>query len=299
MFFFKQGLGYYSEDIKVSSFAKYFKSELQDALDIKIEKIVIEKSASSNEHKVHLYGSNLPSKKDCEVRTVTIKEWGYPSTQFSITKVGNPYSCADGSVLEVAGLSGGEAEPLTSTAQVGTTQSGSVQAVRDILFTFESKSKKYTLERLKPEQASSVFMLMSTRPAQTTDHPVVDNPHFANAAIVEEKDKDSIYPVTTLRIGNISVLSSGLESGDYMLEYIGAIVGESDILLAGAFGGGNSCDTSTQMIISDQGGGNYSVSKQFGRCSPSIWRQNDAVYFIYNADEYYPLEILALTSLRK
>lgn len=57
LFFFKQGLGYYSEDIKVSSFAKYFKSELQDALDIKIEKIVIEKSASSNEHKVHLYGA--------------------------------------------------------------------------------------------------------------------------------------------------------------------------------------------------------------------------------------------------
>jgi hypothetical protein len=294
LYFLKQALGFYSEDIKLTAFAKDFKSQAQENLGIEIEKIVIEKSGSGSEHKVKLYGSNLPSKKDCEVRTVTIKEWGYPSTQFSITKVGDPFSCTDGSALVVTYQS---AAPIP--AQPAVAQGANTPATRDILEVFESKSKRYTLERLKPEQAANVFMLMSTQPSTSSEHPAVMSPNFATAKITEEKGASTIYPVTTLNIGGTKLLSSDLDTGDYMLEYLDSIQGEDDLLLVGVFAGGNNCDTSTQMIVADLGGGKYSVSKQFGRCAPSRWRQDNTVYFIYGADEYHPLEILALTAMPK
>ncbi len=295
----KIGLGLYATDLNAGFFTKHLLSAIEKDLGVTLSKLEVKQSDSG--YKVKIYGNELPSKQSCEARLISIREWGSLTGQFSITSISNPASCTDGKDLAVQEKSHNN-NPAQQSKNTQAAQSESaIPAIEQgvTISTFSSKSKIYTLRLLKPEQASHVFMLMSSQPATTTTHPINENNNFQNSEITTEPGTSALYPKTTLKINGAPVITASIENDDYSLEHLASLKGEEDLLLINTYGGGNACHTSMQMIVADAGNGKYNFSKQFGRCSPSWWREENTIYFVYAADEYNSLEIISLSGVPK
>lgn len=293
IFCLKFGLSSYVADIKSKSFTKLLLSEIEEDLGVSLSKIEIAQNDSG--YNVKIYGEKLPSKQKCEARLIRTRTWGGTAGQFSITSISNPSSCSDGKPLSTEEAQRKDVQPRKITSNNST----DTAAVGEIISTFTSKSKIYTLRLLKPEQASHVFMLMSSQPATTTTHPINENNNFQSSEITTEPGASILYPKTTLKINGAPVLSTSIEDDEYSLESLASLKGEEDLLLINTYGGGNACHTSMQMIVADAGSGKYNFSEKFGRCSPSWWRKENIIYFVYAADEYNSLEIISLSGALK
>lgn len=295
----KVGLGLYATDLNAGFFTKNLLSAIEKDLGVTLSKLEVEQNDAG--YKVKIYGNALPSKQNCEVRLISIREWGSLTGQFSITSISNPTSCTDGKALTIQenpqknnpAQQSPQPQPAKDNIETTIVETG------EIISTFSSLSKIYTLRRLKPEQASHVFMLMSTQPAITTAHPINDNKNFHDPQITTQPGISALYPKTTLTINSIPIITASADEEGFSLDFTSSLKGEDELLLINTDGGGNGCFTKMQMIVTDNGNGKYSFSEQFGRCSPSMWHDKNSTYFVYDADEYNALEILSLTSTPK
>lgn len=181
-----------------------------------------------------------------------------------------------------------EKETPSPTALKASTTTKGAMAV-----TLEGKDYIYKLIKLESKEASQAITLMMTQPGKSTQHPLNDNPLFHDAKIVQEQDGK-----TSLVVGGEKLLTTFQldEKHPYDMLSLSSLDSQPEILLIDTFAGGNSCESQKQMLLVKSSSG-YSTTLTFGRCQVS-WidnKEKSTTYFVYEADEYNPLEVMALT----
>lgn len=176
----------------------------------------------------------------------------------------------------------------------------SAPAKGKVRLTLGGKTHTYKLLQLEPKDAAHVFQLMASQPAQTTQHPLNENPIFQDAEIVREPDGSPMYPKTSLVIGKQKILTTSAEDGTYEMRSLSSLETQPEILLMDTDAGGNGCASQAQVLLI-RGEKGFQVTEAFGRCQISIFddRERNTAYFVYPATESEPMEVLALTHKRR
>lgn len=268
--------------------------------EITKSEVVDAKSAGeAYDYNMKLFGNKLPSGKTCELRTVRIKEhyvggiWG---VMRQVEGLSPPTECESGVFLAVAPTT--PAQPTSPELKPATAQPEAART-GELVFRTSGLSGDYSLYRLKSDQVSPLTIMLNTKLPQTTDHngtalslPASDA--FKNVEIIT-KQQSTLNSETTLVINGAAVLKRSDADEEAPFESVGELPGEMEAILVGTYSGGNSCDTQQQAIVVHTRNG-YSISKDFGRCRPSIYRSQEdgLIYFVYSANEYNPMEVLAL-----
>jgi len=171
--------------------------------------------------------------------------------------------------------------------------------------TLAGKDYNYQFVKLEPEDAGKIFTLMARQPANTRPlGNVNENPIYQDAEIVNEANGSSRYAKTSLVIGNKKMITTSPEDENetqaYEMVGLSAMETQPEILVLHTYAGGNSCESQQQVLVFRGEKGFYST-EPFGRCSLAWWEDKDSntAYFVYSADEYSPMEVLALSRINK
>ena len=181
-------------------------------------------------------------------------------------------------------------EPLTGVSRV-------YNGEPETIIKLKGKSKIYTIKSVKQADAARVLYLIGSKIGKTTNHPINDNDKFRSIEISDRPGDTTYDGVTTLKANGDVVLSSSITNNGFVATYTASLEGQDELLLVGTFHGGNSCDSSRQIIVARSGDHKYNISPEFGRCSPTIYDDNGTTYFVYAPDEYNVLTIVSLASI--
>lgn len=166
----------------------------------------------------------------------------------------------------------------------------------EAIITLKGKSQIYTIKSVKQADAARVLYLIGSKIGKTTNHPINDNDKFRSIKISNRPGDAAYDELTTLKANGDVVLSSSITNNGFVATYTASLEGQDELLLVGTFQGGNSCDSSRQIIVARSGDHKYNISPEFGRCSPTIYFDNGTTYFVYAPDEYNVLTIVSLAS---
>lgn len=300
LFCFSNGFKLFLSDKKEYEKVKNIENQIGSMLGVEITKSEVVGSKSvGDDYNMKLFGNKLPSGKTCELRTVRVKEryvggiWG---TRYDVEGLSPPTECESLVFLGIAPATPVKPinpEPKTIPAQSEVARKG------ELMFRTSGGSDDYSLYRLKSDQLSNLMGMLNTSVPQVTRRngttllePVGDA--FKSVEIVTEQ-QSPLNIKTSLIINGATISKRSSNDEDAPFESVGELPGEKEVILVGTYGGGNSCSTQQQAIVVHARYG-YEVSKDFGRCNPSIYRtkEDGFIYFVYSADEYNPMEVLAL-----
>ena len=256
-------------------------------------------AGNASDYNMKILGNKLPSGKACELRTVRITEryvggmWG---VKRDVVGISPPTKCESLIFLDVE--SAPAPAPAPAPAKPIPVQSETAHR-GELIFRISGFSEDYSLYRLKSDQLSNLMGILNTMVPQGTTRngttlTVPLSNAFKSVEIITEQ-QSALNTKTILVINGATVFKRSSDDEDAPFESVGDLHGENGVIFVGTYGGGNNCDTQQQAIIVRTRDG-YSVSKDFGRCNPNIYRGKEGglIYFVYSANAYNPMEVLAL-----
>lgn len=189
---------------------------------------------------------------------------------------------------------------------VGSAQSMQSASKGELLAFLSGKDYNYQFTKLDSEEAAKIFALMARQPVEGW-RPLGnedDNPIYRDAEIVNEANGSSRYAKTSLLIGKKIILTTSPvdenETQAYEMTGLSAMETQPEILMLHTYAGGNGCESQQQVLVL-RGEKGFHSTEPFGRCSLAWWEDKDSntAYFVYSADEYSPMEVLALNRINK